>query len=924
MTTRRLTAAVATVLTTIILAGCGKGDPAALIASANSYLAKNEYESAVIQLKSALQAAPDNAEARFLLGKTFLESGRPIAAETELRKALDLKYPPEEVYPLLARSLVGQNASRKLVTELGDRDLKTPAAQAAVKSAVASAYLALGDPKKANEAITAALAASPTDPHALLVQAQIVALSGDLDKALGLVDSVLAASPGNSEASVLKAQLQNTKGQRADAIATLQHAIDANPSAMNARFTLVSLLVEAGQPDQAVAQVAAMKKVAPQEFRTLYADALVSYVKGDATHAREAIQQVLATLPDNTQALFLAGMIDTSLGSYASAEDSLRKVVAQQPNQARPILALAAVYLRTGRSTQAVDLLESTLKRAPDDPLLLRAAGEAYLASGNAQRAAQYYARANAVDKTGTTASKIRLAEVRLAAGDTGQAFIDLESLSASDPKQYQADLALISAHLQRGEFDKALAAVAELEKKQPKNPLTYNIKGAAYAGMRDNAKARAAFEKALEVQPGYLPAARNLALLDIQERKPEDARRRYEEMLAKDPQNETLLLALAEVLALTNRPPDEVKAALERAIAAAPGSTRSRLALVGYYTNIGDYKSALTAAQAAQTAFPNDPTVLETLGAVQRAAGETTKAIETFKRLVQLQPQNQQAAMRLADAQAAAKDYDGAIATLRGIVSSAPDQTQAWIALAKTYYISGRPEEAISEARRLQKERPDRALGFALEGEVLAAQKKWADAATAFNDGLTRQAIPLLQARRYECLLNAGMTSQASASMAQWMKQHPKDTTMHIFLAEQSQNKKDYPDAIAHYRAALKIEPDNALLLNNLAWVLAESGDSTASQLAEQAYRQAPFNANVVDTYGWALVQNGQTAKGVELLRAASNLAPNNPEIRLHLGKALLKTGDKAGAKETLEPLKRLDNASPLRADAEKLLSGL
>src|SRR5215467_4399521 len=164
MTTRSFTVAVATVITALSLAGCGKDDPVALTASAKSYLAKNEYEAAVIQLKSALQVAPDNAEARFLLGKTFLDSGRPVAAETELRKALDLKYPPEEVYPLLARSLLGQSAFRKLVTELGDRDLKTPAAQAVLKSAVASAYLALGEPKKANDAIAAALAAAPTDP----------------------------------------------------------------------------------------------------------------------------------------------------------------------------------------------------------------------------------------------------------------------------------------------------------------------------------------------------------------------------------------------------------------------------------------------------------------------------------------------------------------------------------------------------------------------------------------------------------------------------------------------------------------------------------------------------------------------------------------------------------------------------------------
>jgi cellulose synthase operon protein C len=466
--------------------------------------------------------------------------------------------------------------------------------------------------------------------------------------------------------------------------------------------------------------------------------------------------------------------------------------------------------------------------------------------------------------------------------------------------------------------------AIVELEKKQPKNPLTYNVKGATYVGMRDLKKARASFEQALQVQPGDLPAARNLALLDVQEGRPDDARARYQRLLTKDPKNEQLQLALAELLALTGHAPNEVRAVLDKAIAAVPNSTGLRLALVNYDVSIADFKAALAAAQAAQAAFPNDPQVIETAGAAQRAAGEINQAIETFKRLVQLQPQNSTVQLRLADAQAAAKDYAAAIATLHNAISSTPDQSQIWVTLAKIYVMSGHPEDAIAEARKLQTDRPDRATGFALEGEVLAAEKKWPEAAAAFGEGLARQAIPILQFKRYEALKNAGMAAQANASMAQWMKQHPKDTTLHALLAEQSLGSKDYAGAIAHYQAALKIEPDNALLLNNLASVLAESGDPAARQYAERAYREAPFSPNVMDTLGWAMVQSGQVANGLELLRAASSLASGNAQIRLHLGKVLLKTGDKAGARQALEPLTRLDKESPFRGEAEKLLSGL
>jgi putative PEP-CTERM system TPR-repeat lipoprotein len=910
------------VLAALALSGCGKDNPTAFVASAKSYLAKNEYEAGIIQLKSALQIAPDNAEARMLYGRALLNTGRPAAAETEIRKAIDLKYPADEAYPLLARAMVDQGAYAKVVTELADRKLGDPKAQAGLQTEVASAYLALGEAPKANEAIVAALAAVPGDARVLTIQARLAALGNDLPQALKLIDSAVAAAPNNAEALVVKAGFENAQGRRDDAIRTLERAVDVSGGALGVRYALASLLTESGQLDKAVAQVDAMKKISPLEFRTLYADALISYSRGDAAHARDAIQKVLSVNPDNLQSIYLAGLIDMRLGSYASAEESLRKVASRASGEVSPLRALAALYMRTGRSAQGIETLEAALRRAPDNPALLQAAGEANLAAGNAAKAAQFYERASALDK-GNMASKVRLAQVKYAAGEPGQAFKDLESLSGADQTQYQADLALIAAHLRRGEFEQALAAVATLEKKQPNNPLTYNVKGAAYAGMRDNKNARASFEKALAVQPGYFPAARNLALLDVQEQKAEDARKRYEDMLVKDPKNEQLLLGLAELLVMSGRSPDEIKATIERAIAAAPTSTRPRLALINYFGNLRDAKGALEAAKAAQAAFPEDTQILEAVGVAQRGAGQTDEALATFKRLVQLQPQNTPALLRLADVQVAKKDYNAAIATLRQVIGTDSDQNRAVVALAKTFVMSGRPEDAIAEARKLQKDRPKRALGYALEGEVLAAQAKWPQAAAAYREAIAREPIPLLAVRRYEALQKVGQ-ADASAFAAQWARDHPTDVTLVAFVAQQSLVRKDYRAAITNYQAALKLDPDNPLLLNNLAWVLAETGDPKAREYAASAYRQAPFNPNVIDTLGWAEVQIGDAQKGVELLRSASNLAPGNPDIRLHLAKGLIKTGDKAGAKKALEPLAKLGAASPARAEADKLLSGL
>jgi len=344
---------------------------------------------------------------------------------------------------------------------------------------------------------------------------------------------------------------------------------------------------------------------------------------------------------------------------------------------------------------------------------------------------------------------------------------------------------------------------------------------------------------------------------------------------------------------------------------------------LINYYENLRDPKSALEAAKAAQTAFPDDTQVMEAVGIAQRAAGQTDDALATFKRLVQLQPQNASALLRLADVEVARKDYSAAVATLRKAIDADPNQNRTLLALAKTFIISGHPEDAIAEARKLQKERPKSALGYALEGEVLAAQGKWPQAAAAYREAMAREPIPMLAVRRYETLLQVS-ASDASAFAAQWAKEHPKDVTLETFLGQQSLGRKDLRGAIAHYEAVIKIEPDNAVVLNNLAWALTETGDPRAREYAATAYRQAPFNPSVIDTLGWAEVQIGDAKRGVELLRAASNLAPSNVDIRLHLAKGLIKTGDKAEAKKALEPLSRLDAAAPARVEAEKLLTGL
>ena len=680
---------------------------------------------------------------------------------------------------------------------------------------------------------------------------------------------------------------------------------------------------DSGQLDRATAVLEPARQSAPKDPRTFYAEALIAFNRGDIAVARTAVQSALSVAPNNLAGLYLSGLIDFRLGSYGAAGETLRTVLARAPNDIGVRQALAATYMRAGQATQALETLEPALQRAPDNAPLLRAAAEMYLASNNPAKAAEFYERSNALDKENVE-SRVRLAQAQLATGsDTARALRDLEAIVAANPSAPAADLALISAHLQRRQTDKALAAAEAFARKQPENPLAFNVEGVIYSVKRDFKAARAAFDQALKIDSKYVAAAQNLARLDLMARDIDGARKRYEQILAQDPRNEEALLALAGILVSTNAPPTEVKAAIDRAIAADPTSIRAHRALIGYFTQQRDVKSALAAAQAADAAFPGNPQLLEALGTAQQAAGENNQALETLTRAAKSQPENAMPLYRLASVQAGIKDFDGAVVTLHKAIQVQPEQSiGAWAALAGVFIAAGRVEDGIADSRKLQKQFPTRAVGFAVEGELLVSQKKLAEAATAFRESLAREPIPLLSLRLYMALAAAGKQDQATAMALRWQKEHPKDVLLRNYQGQQSVVAKDYRAAAQQFKAVLEVEPENTVALNNLAWVLNELGDPKALEFAERASELAPFAPLVMDTHGWILVQHGDAAQGLTLLRKANSIAPQDTDIQLHLAKALLKTGDRAAAKRELEKLATQTGESPARTEAQQLLT--
>ena len=904
------------------LSGCGSEDPAALMVSARQYMDKRDFNASVIQLKNVLQQAPGNGEARFLLGLALLEQGEAVGAQIELDKALERGFASDELQVALARTALAKGEEAALLQRFGAKTLAKPGAQAELRALIGMAHLARRQLKDAERAFDEALKIDAASVPANLGAARLAAASQNFADAEARLERVVAAAPANLEALMLKADVLAVQGRQEAAENAYRAAVEAAPRHAAPRLTLVTHLLRQRALDKAAAEAAAMEQAMPKDPRMFYAKALVLIEQQKFAEARQAIQHVLKVAPEHVPSLTLAGMAALHTGTLQEAESHLRKAVYNAPQSVSAKRLLVMTHLRMGRTDLALGQVGDLLKLS-QDPAIVALAGEAHLASGDVAAATRHYEQASALAPK-NAAVRTRLALIRFAGGESERAIGELEAASAGDANAYQADLALIANYLRRREADKALEAVRTLEKKQPANPMTHSLKGGALLLKRDLAGARASFERALELQPGYMPALNNLARLDVRERKPDAAKRRYEALLRKEPNNEQALLGLAALLRTTGASAQEIENPLKQSVAAHPASANARLALVDFYLRGRDFKAALAAAQEAAAALPSNTAILQALGTTQIAAGEPRQAVSSLTRLAKLAPNSSEPQVLLARAHMAASDPDEAIKSLRAALALNPDLAAVQRDIAAVYVATGRHDEALREAKSVQAQQPKQPFGHVLEAEIYLAQKKLDPAERTYRAALKKFDLPALAIRAHAVMQAAGKRDEAQSLAEDWIRRHPKDTAVLAYLGERDIAEKRYEGAAARYQSALERLPDNALFLNNLAWVSHELKRPNALQYAERAHELAPDSPAVMDTLGTILAGSGQMERALELLGRAAQLAPDAHQIRLNFAKALLKAERKPAARKELESLAKLDSRLPVQQEATNLLGGL
>jgi Flp pilus assembly protein TadD len=234
-----------------------------------------------------------------------------------------------------------------------------------------------------------------------------------------------------------------------------------------------------------------------------------------------------------------------------------------------------------------------------------------------------------------------------------------------------------------------------------------------------------------------------------------------------------------------------------------------------------------------------------------------------------------------------------------------------------------GELAKAEQRARRLTEKYPRRAVGFSLLGDVASARGQGGAALDAYRKAHQAEPGTETMLRLYRALSGPD-AAKAVAVADEWLRAHPQDAVVRKALADGQARSRNYAAARLHYEAALKAQPDDSEVMNNLANVLLRLKDPGAAAMAELALAKSPGDVNVIDTLGWALFQSGQRDRALPFLRDARLRDPANPEIRFHLGTVLADAGRPAEARDELDAALKSGRPFEGSAEAQRLLTAL
>ena len=574
----------------------------------------------------------------------------------------------------------------------------------------------------------------------------------------------------------------------------------------------------------------------------------------------------------------------------SKAIDEYRQAIDADPNSEYLTSGLAELYAKTGRIRDAVLEAQDILKRDPNNLEAHKLLGRIYLRSmgdmqGSSQGQGQNVLKLAIeqyeqivkldTDPGNLVDDHLLLGRLYRLNNDLQKAEQEFKTAVKLQPESEEAVTTLAYLYNEEGDSSRAIEALNSIPEPSRSAKL-YSALGYTYEQQKQYKNAITAYRHAIELDRDNLDAIRGLAQNLLNDGQTDAALEQYKIIADANPEDAQTYLRMADIYR-KNGKFDQALESLNKAQSMVQDSIEVPYQIAAVQQAQGHFddaaktlkglldKTEKTDNSYTQGEKTNRAVFLERLGSIYRDMGSTPLALDTFRHMLSLGDENAvRGYQQIIDTYREAKQWPQATAAAKEAVQKLPKDRGLKMVLASQLADSGDPETGLNQVKAMLQGKPeDREVYIALS-QMYSRLKRWPEAEEAIKKA-----------------------DELSS------KQDDKEYTTFVKGSIYERQKK-YDAAEEAFKQVLASDPQNAMTLNYLGYMLADRGVrlDEALNLIKKAVELDPANGAYLDSLGWAYYKLGKYDLAEENLSKAVQRTPNDPTVQEHLGDVYHKTG--------------------------------
>jgi len=744
-------------------------------------------------------------------------------------------------------------------------------------------------------AVLMATGACVRDPHQA-VQRHIAKGKGFMAKgkdreAIIEFRNALQVDPRSAEAFYQLALANEGLHQWNDVFVALRQAQEADPQRLDVKNELARLYLAAEKDQEAEDEASSVLQRDPGNATANQLLGAVAISRHDYEGALAPFTRLTGLLPNDPSSYINLGLLQIMLQRYPEAEASFKKAVAADAHSAAAYTNLAGFYRLRGRDAQAEQVLQQGMERNPDAATLYIAQADLLGLEGKKQQA-ESVVQALRTRQPGLADVAMSIGDLYFRQKQPDRALAEYQRGTSLDPKNDELRQRLLDLNIDLGRIPEADDLDRQILKQSPKDVPANIARGRILLAQGKNDEAITVLRQQVTQAPDAVLAHYFLAVAYRQNAQFQEAKSQLQETLRVRPDMPLAVHALAD-LNLNTGDLDVAQEYAERSVEKRPAEVAERLLLGSVLLRRGDLKRALDQFRLAQRIDPANPEVHLDLALAYAAGKRWPEADKEFAAATRLDPQSSDALALWCDSLVARKQSAKALGLVSQHVAAYPNEAhghEVLGALDAELHQDGQAQAEFEKSIQLNPNLPGNYLRL---GKIAEERGDLDGALRQYSAALAREPrfVPLITLIGNLCL-----------------KQGKLDA------------------ARKYYEQALAIDPNFGVADGNLAFVYTEQGGNldVALGLAQKAKQLLPDMDSITDTLAWVHYKKGSYATAIPLFEECVRKAPDYPTYRYHLGLALLASGDKQHARESLETALRLKLGGQDAAEARDVLSKL